>query len=854
MSAYDALFEAAAKQHGIDASLLRAQAMTESNFNPTAVSKDEKGNPVAYGIMQFTPATAKSMGIDPMKPEEAIPAAAKLLRQNIDSAGDERSGLMMYHGGTDQNNWGPKTQAYPEQVYNNQARIVRQRLAGNDPVMQFLANGKAPAAAEDSQPTADPVYDFFNSGGANTPAAVKETAPAKPKGTLQTLFDPHASETETNFLKGAASLADNVYGAVPGAVGALGYAARRVTGTPEEAAATQANISGALDKPIGKAFGITEDPAYQNEASNKALKWIGDNIHKGSEWVSEHTGIPTSDVENIASSLQLLAPGTVGTVAKPVGKAMTGMADRFNAMKGEIPVNAPPAPIEQLPPRPMAGGGAASSNLNPYPQLSGEAVARDGSYPVMKTSLQSADRSLPEQSVVANVVNQIVGNGKIRDGVLLGNEDMLRNEHTLAKKASDNPHEPDPVSQAYKTQIADEQKALTNYAQQRVEATGASSRFNNDEQRGQNFNNLVNGEGGITGFIDGLTKNLYKEAENKIGSNAVETPGLNGLLENPQFENALEMKGVPNFINGLRKSYELFKTTGLEDIDGNPTPPNSLAGLEALRQEANQSWSPANSRAVARVVRTIDKDGLTAGGGDLYEKSRGLYSATKTIFDSPGAKNLFGEYDKNGVMVGRTPVDKIMAKLNNMPTDQWQHIHDTFGQIAKGILPGAPEGLTVPANVREMAAQVQREMAGNLAREVYEQGASKMGPWNQNSANKAMNNLEDKINIAMTPDEVAKFHTLNLGGQLMPGQHSYEGAAQQANRMSKPGFIESHLPSVAAMAGDALSQATRVPGLGWVAGRAGQQAAENMSSKARVKLAQDIDAKMQANAKLNKSP
>jgi hypothetical protein len=145
MGQFDPLFNQAAQQYGVDPNLLRAVASTESSMNPTATSTDANGNPLAMGLMQLTAATAKSLGVkDPYDPAQAIPAAAKLLRQNLDAAnGDQKTALMMYHGGTDTSNWGPKTRAYPDQVYNNLAKNTQQALKASDPVYQALVGGNA---------------------------------------------------------------------------------------------------------------------------------------------------------------------------------------------------------------------------------------------------------------------------------------------------------------------------------------------------------------------------------------------------------------------------------------------------------------------------------------------------------------------------------------------------------------------------------------------------------------------------------------------------------------------------------------------------------------------------------------
>lgn len=109
----DALIQSAAQGQDLPPELLRALISQESSFNPQA--KNASG---ASGLGQLMPATAKRLGVtDPTDPTQAIPAAARYLREGIDaSGGDIRQGLMYYYGGPDQRLWGPKTQAYPGQV------------------------------------------------------------------------------------------------------------------------------------------------------------------------------------------------------------------------------------------------------------------------------------------------------------------------------------------------------------------------------------------------------------------------------------------------------------------------------------------------------------------------------------------------------------------------------------------------------------------------------------------------------------------------------------------------------------------------------------------------------------------
>lgn len=91
---YWPLFEAAGNRWDVDPALLAAVAKTESAFNPEAVS------PVgAQGLMQFMPATAAEMDVDPWDPASAIDGAARYLRRSLDQFGSAELAIASYNAG-----------------------------------------------------------------------------------------------------------------------------------------------------------------------------------------------------------------------------------------------------------------------------------------------------------------------------------------------------------------------------------------------------------------------------------------------------------------------------------------------------------------------------------------------------------------------------------------------------------------------------------------------------------------------------------------------------------------------------------------------------------------------------------
>lgn len=92
---YLSAFRAAESAHGLPAGLLSRVAAQESAFNATARSRAG-----AIGLMQFLPATAADLGVDPLDPFSSIAGAARYLRQLFDRHGSWQSALAAYNWGT----------------------------------------------------------------------------------------------------------------------------------------------------------------------------------------------------------------------------------------------------------------------------------------------------------------------------------------------------------------------------------------------------------------------------------------------------------------------------------------------------------------------------------------------------------------------------------------------------------------------------------------------------------------------------------------------------------------------------------------------------------------------------------
>lgn len=91
---YVELFRSCGARHGIDPALLAAVADVESSYRDGAVS--HKG---AQGLMQFMPATALAMRVDPWDPASAICGTAEYLKTSFGVHGNWDETIAAYNAG-----------------------------------------------------------------------------------------------------------------------------------------------------------------------------------------------------------------------------------------------------------------------------------------------------------------------------------------------------------------------------------------------------------------------------------------------------------------------------------------------------------------------------------------------------------------------------------------------------------------------------------------------------------------------------------------------------------------------------------------------------------------------------------
>lgn len=325
---FDQVFNEAAQRFNIDPDLLKAQAHVESNGNPAAVSPAG-----AIGLMQFMPTTAKSMGFDPTDPVQSIHGAAALMRENLDRyKGDLESAVAAYHGGTDQANWGHKTQAYVAKVASTFGGLKQNAgMSQSDP----------------SVSTGDPVADALAARASAKPVTSKSSPGQAPAAPAAVSNDPvsaalaqRSQQTQADSAK-VQQLAQPTYDPTDG----MTPWEKRIAGAGKAAADLGTGI-----QQVGAQVGNWISPKL---VSDKTVSDI-------QQTVDENKHLDQSLMNTTDGTLGYIG-GNVATTLLPLGMVARG-AQALKLTRGAALANALVNPTTY---RAAAGAGAAMASLQP---------------------------------------------------------------------------------------------------------------------------------------------------------------------------------------------------------------------------------------------------------------------------------------------------------------------------------------------------------------------------------------------------------------------------------------------------------------------------------------------------------
>jgi len=147
---------------------------------------------------------------------------------------------------------------------------------------------------------------------------------------------PRAPGAVAAFGRGLASVADLAAGVVPGAISSLGYAGARAVGqNPAQAQQFAGQISAPFEQPVGKLFGVTGTPEYQQEPTRKFVNALGTTIvQPGAEQIASYTGLPASDVVNMLGTASVALPKVLSS--QPVKKAAAAVGNAAKNTAAEL--------------------------------------------------------------------------------------------------------------------------------------------------------------------------------------------------------------------------------------------------------------------------------------------------------------------------------------------------------------------------------------------------------------------------------------------------------------------------------------------------------------------------------------
>jgi hypothetical protein len=653
----------------------------------------------------------------------------------------------------------------------------------------------------------DPVHAVLMPGqvtGTEMPQGFADFKPENINAAVQTAFNEKVVEKPRGvvgkvgeFLRGqgraAASLADTTLGGViPGVAGAVTYAGARVAGqTPEQATATQQQVVSAVDKPFGKAFGVTETPEYKGEASQQIMNFIGANMEKGADWISKQTGVPKADVENMMQTATLAVPGVVKAAAKsPVGQAIgreagyVGQAVKAvtpepvqRAVGAVVETVAPgttnvkpktaPAPVPGV--TPEAPGVELKRNVDELhqryeaerqaatqgqpapaestPGVSGTAKPTTPDAPFSEVKYAENGLPLDEQYARAQTINRVLGSDHAADLAAIEGKGKERATNYATSNTDT------ATGNFLKEKFADEQKRLADFAERQVKNTGGTVGLDESTvyKRG---NTLLKPLDGLKNYFDKATEKIYAERNAIAKDIPVESNNILKVLGDESLTLAnTESIGLTNIAKARMKQLKMI------DKDGNLLPTDAKTA-ENFRQFLNENYDRKNANLHRKLKEAVDEDVLANldTNTPLYKDARALVELRKNTLDNPnGIAKILDSEGPNGIN-RKVPIEKVAQTIADMPVDQITHVLDTLRNVPPELQPQATAALS--------------EIKAQFANRVAEQKTPRQ-------LTKYMNDNREVMNRVFTPDEMANLRDYHNAVHILATDTGYKGAAVQ---------------------------------------------------------------------------
>ena len=443
--------------------------------------------------------------------------------------------------------------------------------------------------------------------------------------------------TKASFLQqlgsGLASLADVAYSPVPAVLGNMAQIGAKVNQmSPQKAEELGQKVSSLFEKPFGKLFGVTEDPAYKQELTNKITQVIGEYGNKGADFIAQKTGLPVQDVRAMLTTASFAIP-EVGTELKPVAKAITKpVVEEAKLISGAIGQKIPKVRIE------------------------------------LQKQLEQKQMPFAEQSIgaaqVDNPTQRLQRAQELPIPIDLSKDQITRNpaDVRFARETSKDPVLGQPLQEHYARQNDLIQKNLDYLTNE----TGAELTGVNPAELSKK---LVDTIVPVKNAKKADINKAYTEARNNGEMNEpIDVTPLKTYVANNQAEaiNAPVIKSLELKINNLVK-------------EGKEIPLNDLEEVRKMVGNLSQD-SPTNAHYGKQINNLIDQ--LTEDkGGELYKKARKLNAQYMTEFeDTPIIKNITAL--KKGTTQRSVALEDLINKsVINAPLQEVQKLFNTLENI-----------------------------------------------------------------------------------------------------------------------------------------------------------------------------
>jgi hypothetical protein len=443
--------------------------------------------------------------------------------------------------------------------------------------------------------------------------------------------------------KQTVSLADTALGAIPGAVQFVGHPFARLAdelGGTDVATQALNKITQYFDKPVGKAFGLTNDPAYNNEGTQQVLNFVGQHSDKGAQWIADQTGMKKEDAQWFINAIALKA-------APIVGKGIAKTAE-FGA--------------ENL-------GKAVETGKQKFANAKEELESK---FPALKGEENPNLRSVGAAEVPK--VNQRINNAhQLLEPIDLSRDQATRDFQDVnwAREKAKDATTGAPLREHYAQQ---NEKILRNFDKE-IKATGAQETGIDRAELGQRLTDVVNK----------YKKQRYQEVQDayKKANESGET------LEQVPY------KSISDYIEKIKKDSptqynknDILKIVeeNLKANDAQGTGSINLRQIEDIRKLINEEVEPGTSNGFhgSKLKQEIDR--ITQDkGGDAYKNARSLNSNfMKEFEETPSVRNITAY--KKGTIERAVPLENVVEK--SMLGGPTSHVNEIFSTLEKA----GPEG------------------------------------------------------------------------------------------------------------------------------------------------------------------